>query len=95
MHRIRFEDGAKPMRQAQRRLNSLMIEVVKKKILKLIDLRMIYAISDNSWVSLVQIVPNKAGVTVETNHKGELVPVHKPMRWCQCIDYRKLNAITK
>ncbi|XP_071902589.1 uncharacterized protein [Coffea arabica] len=37
MHRIRLEKNAKPVRQAQRRLNPLMMEVVKKEILKLLD----------------------------------------------------------
>ena len=26
---------------------------------------------------------------------GELVPVRKPIGWKQCINYRKLNAVTK
>ena len=33
MHRIRLEEEAKPIRQSQRRLNPLMMEVVKKEIL--------------------------------------------------------------
>ncbi|XP_027185158.1 uncharacterized protein LOC113783270 [Coffea eugenioides] len=37
MHRIRLEEDAKPVRQAQRRLNPLMMEVVKKEILKLLE----------------------------------------------------------
>nr|XP_027097521.1 uncharacterized protein LOC113717071 [Coffea arabica] len=49
MHRIRLEDNAKPVRQAQRRLNPLMMEVVKKEILKLLDVGIIFAISDSPW----------------------------------------------
>ncbi|XP_027165915.1 uncharacterized protein LOC113765866 [Coffea eugenioides] len=94
-HWIRLEEGAKPIRQAQRRLNPLMMEVVKKEILKLLDVGIIFAISDSPWVSPVQVVPKKAGVTVESNQEGELVPVRKPTGWRQCIDYRKLNAVTK
>ncbi|KAL0294962.1 UNVERIFIED_CONTAM: Retrovirus-related Pol polyprotein from transposon.6 [Sesamum radiatum] len=37
MHRILLEEGAKPSRDAQRRLNPPMMEVVKKEILKLLD----------------------------------------------------------
>nr|XP_027118569.1 uncharacterized protein LOC113735782 [Coffea arabica] len=48
-HRILLEDDEKPVRQAQRRLNPLMIEVVKKEILKLLKMGIIFAISDNSW----------------------------------------------
>nr|XP_027096108.1 uncharacterized protein LOC113716005 [Coffea arabica] len=47
MHRIRLEEEAKPVRQAQRRLNPLMMEVVKKEILKLLEVGIIFAISDN------------------------------------------------
>ncbi|XP_027185001.1 uncharacterized protein LOC113783139 [Coffea eugenioides] len=69
MHRIRLEENAKPVRQAQRRLNPLMMEVVKKEILKLLDVGIIFAISDSPWVSPVQVVPKKAGVTVESNQE--------------------------
>ncbi|XP_071923079.1 uncharacterized protein [Coffea arabica] len=95
MHRIRLEDNAKPVRQGQRRLNPLMMEVVKKEILKLLEVGIIFAISDSPWVSPVQVVPKKAGLTVEENQEGEMVPVRKPTRWRQCIDYRRLNAVTK
>jgi hypothetical protein len=37
MHHILFEDNVKPIRKIQRRLNPLMMEVVKAKILKLLD----------------------------------------------------------
>ncbi|XP_071920690.1 uncharacterized protein [Coffea arabica] len=47
MHRIRLEEEAKPVRQAQRRLNPLMMEVVKKEILKLLEVGIIFAISDS------------------------------------------------
>nr|XP_027088481.1 uncharacterized protein LOC113709825 [Coffea arabica] len=70
MHRIRLDEDAKPVRQAQRRLNPLMMEVVKKEILKLLDVGIIFAISDSPWVSPVQVVPKKAGVTVEANQTG-------------------------
>ncbi|XP_071939262.1 uncharacterized protein [Coffea arabica] len=49
MHRIRLEEDAKPVRQAQRRLNPLMMEVVKKEILKLLNVGIIFAISDSPW----------------------------------------------
>lgn len=53
------------------------MKVVKKKILRLLDVGMIYAISDSPLVNPVQVVPKKVGVTVETNHDGELVSICK------------------
>ncbi|KAM1516930.1 hypothetical protein ACFX10_015837 [Malus domestica] len=48
MHRILLEEGAKPTREAQRRLNPLMMEVVKKEVIKLLDVDIIYPISNNN-----------------------------------------------
>ncbi|XP_071939278.1 uncharacterized protein [Coffea arabica] len=71
------------------------MEVVKKEILKLLDVGIIFTISDSPWVSPVQIVPKKVEVTVEANQTSELIPVRKPTGWRQYIDYRRLNAVTK
>ncbi|KAM1485867.1 hypothetical protein ACFX2I_000127 [Malus domestica] len=90
MHRIFLEEGAKPTREAQRRLNPPMMEVVKKEIIKLLDYGVIYPISDSRWVSPVQVVPKKSGVTVVKNAEDELVPTRIQTGWRVCIDYRKL-----
>ncbi|CAN6563494.1 unnamed protein product [Malus baccata var. baccata] len=74
MHHIFLEEGAKPAREAQRRLNPPMMEVVKKEIIKLLDCGVIYPISDSRWVSPIQCVPKKSGVTVVENAENELVP---------------------
>ncbi|CAN6567547.1 unnamed protein product [Malus baccata var. baccata] len=95
MHRIFLEEGAKPTRQAQHRLNPPMMEVVKNEIIKLLDCGVIYPISDSRWVSPVQVVPNKSGVTVVKNAEDELVPTRIQTSWRVCIDYRKLNNITR
>ena len=95
MHRILLEEGAKPTREAQRRLNPPMMEVVKKEIIKLLDCGVIYPISDSRWVSPVQVVPKKSGVTVVKNDENELVPTRIQTGWRVCIDYRKLNATTR
>ncbi|CAN6723532.1 unnamed protein product [Malus baccata var. baccata] len=95
MHRILLEEGAKPSREAQHRLNPPMLEVVKKEVIKLLDCGVIYPISDSRWVSPVQFVPKKSGVTVVKNEEQELVPTRVVTGWRVCIDYRKLNAMTR
>ncbi|KAM2798278.1 hypothetical protein COP1_003248 [Malus domestica] len=72
-----------------------MMEVVKKEIIKLLDCGVIYPISDSRWVSPVQCVPKKSGVTVVKNAENELVPTRIQTGWRVCIDYRKLNATTR
>ncbi|KAH9768606.1 hypothetical protein KPL71_011668 [Citrus sinensis] len=95
MHRILLEEGSKPTRDAQRRLHPPMMEVVKKEILKLLNVGIIYPISDSKWVSPVQVVPKKSGITVVKNEENELVPTRVQTGWRVCIDYRKLNAATR
>ncbi|CAN6562568.1 unnamed protein product [Malus baccata var. baccata] len=95
MHHIFLEEGAKPTREAQRRLNPPMMEVVKKEIIKLLDCGVIYPISDSRWVSPIQCVPKKSGVTVVENAENELVPMRIQTGWRVCIDYRKINATTR
>ena len=52
-HHIYFEENANPIKQSQRRLNPLMQDVVRNEVLKLVlDVGIIYPISNSSWVSL-------------------------------------------
>ncbi|KAM2325841.1 hypothetical protein ACFX1X_025140 [Malus domestica] len=95
MHRILLEEGAKPSREVQRRLNPPMMDVVKKEIIKLLDCGVIYPIFYSHWVSPVQVVPKKSEVTVVKNEDNELVPTRIQTEWRICIDYRKLNATTR
>ena len=94
-HRIHLEEDVKPSRQPRRRLNLIMKEVVKKEVLKLLDVGVIYPIADSKWVSPTQVVPKKSGVTVVENENNELIPTRVTTRWRVCIDYRKLNTGTR
>ncbi|CAN6711598.1 unnamed protein product [Malus baccata var. baccata] len=95
MHRILLEEGAKPTREAQRRLNPLMMEVVKKEVIKLLDVGIIYPISDSKWVSPIQVVPKRSGVTVVKNEANEQMPTRVQNSWRVCTDYRKINSTTR
>jgi len=95
MHHIYIEADFKPIAQPQRRLNPAMKEVVKKEVQKLLEAGMIYPISDSTWVSPVQMVPKKSGVTIVHNEKNELIPTKTVIGWRMCIDYRKLNQATR
>ena len=72
-----------------------MKEVVRAKILKLLNAGIIYAISDSSWVSLVQVVPKKGGMTVVKNDNNEFIPTRIVTGWRVYMDYRKLNKATR
>ncbi|XP_057996533.1 uncharacterized protein LOC131175871 [Hevea brasiliensis] len=65
-----LEDNFKATIEHQRRLNPNMKELVKKEVLKLLEARIIYPISDSSWVSPVHVVPKKGGVTVVKNENN-------------------------
>ena len=96
MHKILMEELYKLSIKHQRRLNPAMKEVVRTEILKLLNAGIIYAILDNSWVSPVQVVPKKGGMTVVKNDNNEFIPTRTITGWRVCMDYRKLNkAIRK
>ena len=90
-----MEEEAKPVHQPQRRLNPHMQEVVRDEVLKLLQAGIIYPRSDSPWVSPMQVVPKKLGITVVHNDKGEEVSICLTLGWKVCIDYRKLNVVTR
>jgi hypothetical protein len=94
-HRIPMEDQCKPVVDHQRRLTHAMREVVKKEVIKLLDVGIIYPVPHSKWVSLVHCVPKKAGLTMVKNEKNELIPQRTMTGWRMCIDHRKLNKATK
>jgi hypothetical protein len=73
-HRIPMEQEHKPVHEHERRLNNVMREVVKKEVLTLLKARVIYPVFDSEWVSPVQVVPKKGGMTIIRNEKIELIP---------------------
>jgi hypothetical protein len=68
---------------------------VRTEVIKLLDARIIYPISNSKWVSLIHVVPKRARLTVVKNKDNELVPTRIQSVWRVCIDYRKLNTATK
>ncbi|KAK8998743.1 hypothetical protein V6N11_084126 [Hibiscus sabdariffa] len=95
MHKINIEEGVKPSREGQCRLNPPMMKVVKNERQKLLDADVIYPISNSKWVSPIHVVPKKTGVTVVENFEGELVLTRVQNGWRVYIDYRKLNSLTR
>nr|GEW60922.1 reverse transcriptase domain-containing protein [Tanacetum cinerariifolium] len=94
-HITLIEDDFKPAVQNQRRVNLKIHEVIKKEVLKLLDVGLIYPILDSPWVSPVHCVPKKGGFTVVENEENELIPTRLVMGWRVCIDYQKLNDATR
>nr|GEW02218.1 DNA-directed DNA polymerase [Tanacetum cinerariifolium] len=76
-HKILMEDDLKPTVQHQRRVNPKFHEVIKKEVIKLLDAKLVYPISDSPWVSPVHCVPKKGGMTVDENEDSELIPTRR------------------
>ncbi|GKE51192.1 hypothetical protein Tco_1486348 [Tanacetum coccineum] len=80
-HMILMKNDFKSAIQHQRRVNLKIHEVIKKEVIKLLDVRLIYPISDSPWVSPVHYVPKKGGTTVVENEDNELIPTRLVTEW--------------
>nr|GEU32702.1 reverse transcriptase domain-containing protein [Tanacetum cinerariifolium] len=94
-HKILMEEDFEPAVQHQRRVNPKIYDVIKQEVLKLLDVGLIYPISDSPWVKAVHCVPKKGGFTVVKSEENELILTRLVTGWCLCINYHKLNEATR
>nr|GEZ00793.1 reverse transcriptase domain-containing protein [Tanacetum cinerariifolium] len=94
-HKILMEENFTPAVQHQRRVNPKIHDVIKQKVIKLLDAGLIYLISDSPWVSPVHCVPKKRGITFVKNEDNELILTRLVTGWRVYIDYCKLNEATR
>nr|GFA24902.1 reverse transcriptase domain-containing protein [Tanacetum cinerariifolium] len=80
-YKILMEEDYKPAMQHQRRVNPNIHDVIKKEVKKLLNVRLIYPISDSPWVSTVHCVPKKGDFTVVENEENELIPTRLVTGW--------------
>ena len=60
-HHIYTQEGIRPVRQHQRRMNLALKDIVKEELQKLLNVNFIYPILDSKWVSPLVVVPKKNG----------------------------------
>jgi hypothetical protein len=94
-HAINMEEDAKPVVEHQCRLIPKIKEVVRNEVLKVLDASIIYPIADSRWVSPIHCVPKKGGITVVPNENNEHFPQRVVVGYRMCIDFRKVNKVTK
>nr|GEY84179.1 reverse transcriptase domain-containing protein [Tanacetum cinerariifolium] len=69
-HKILIEEDFEPTVQHQRRVNPKIHDVIKNEVIKLLDVGLIYPISDSPWVSPVHFIPKKGGFIVIENEEN-------------------------
>jgi hypothetical protein len=72
-----------------------MKKVVRKEIIHLLNLGIIYHVNESDWVSRVHFIPKKEGFAVVANEHNELIPTRIVVGYRLCIDFRKLNKETR
>ncbi|XP_019451637.1 PREDICTED: uncharacterized protein LOC109353700 [Lupinus angustifolius] len=58
-----------------------MKEVIRKEVVKMLEVEMIYPISYSKWVCPIQVVPKKGGMTVIQNDNNELILTRAITGW--------------
>jgi hypothetical protein len=76
-HRIPIDPNIIPSREPQCRLNNAIIELVKKEVLKFLHAGIIYPVPHSEWVSPVQFVPKKGGMTVVKKNRHWMADVYR------------------
>ncbi|RDX68173.1 hypothetical protein CR513_52865, partial [Mucuna pruriens] len=72
LHTQNLDGGGNQAHKATtKKTESDILDVVKKEVTKLLVVGIIYPISNSQWVSLVQVVPKKSGMTVARNQHDE------------------------
>ncbi|KAK1698315.1 hypothetical protein QYE76_015012 [Lolium multiflorum] len=66
-----------------------------KKIYPVIISSKLSEIEEERWVSPVHCVPKKGGMTVVPNDNDELIPQRIVVGYRMCIDFQKVNKVTK
>jgi hypothetical protein len=69
-HKINLEEDAKPVVDYQHLLHPKMKEVIRKEVIQIIEVSIIYPIAGSKWVSPVHRVPGKDGITVVQNDEN-------------------------
>nr|GEW91406.1 reverse transcriptase domain-containing protein [Tanacetum cinerariifolium] len=95
LKKILMEDYFKLAIQHQKRVNLKIHKVIKKEVIKLLDVGLIYLISDSPRVSPIHCVPKKGGMTTVTNDDDELISTRLVTECRVFIDYQKLNDATR
>ncbi|GKB57562.1 hypothetical protein Tco_0913748 [Tanacetum coccineum] len=93
VHEVSFYPGEEPVdppewKAPENRLKPSSVEPPKLELKELPE-------HLDPWVSPVQVVPKKGGMTIVKNEKDELIPQRMVSGWRVCIDYQKLNNATR
>nr|GFC35268.1 reverse transcriptase domain-containing protein [Tanacetum cinerariifolium] len=92
-HKILMEDDFKPAVQHQRRFNLKIHEVIKKEVLKLLDARLIYPISDSPWTGRALIDVYEGELTLCVGNKAITFNLDQTSRYFTNYDAMSINQI--